>query len=331
MGNTQRLGSSVRSALAAAAFTASMGLMAVTAPVATAQDATPAPMAECVAPELPPGTPTPMDMASPEAMPPMMMEEASPEAEAEVVGAPADEATAAAAVAAAQNLAACVNSGNYAGAAALLTDNAVMEITGTGNPYDVVAGFEEEGFAFANFTTGAVYAYEDGSVSVDVQYNESQYQVTGERWYLVQDGEYWKLDRFEPVTPIVDGDTAVVGVSLTDYAFTFNVSSVVQPEVLMFQVRNDGTEPHELVLFRMPEGAETAEDVAAMLEEDPEGSFMGEDSFIGATFAMPGEQSNLTLVGLEPGLYVAICFIPGPDGEPHYAHGMIAGFEVLGL
>ncbi len=330
MGNTQRLGSSVRSALAAAAVTASMGLMAVTAPVATAQDATPAPMAECVAPELPPGTPTPMDMASPEAMP-EMPPMASPEAEVERVGNPADEATAAEVTAAAQNIAACVNSGNYEGAAALLTPDFMMSEFGTGNPYDVAAAFEEFGFSFANFTTGAVYAYEDGSVSVDVQYNESQYQVTGERWYLVQDGEYWMLSGTDSVTPIVDGDTAVVGVSLTDYAFTFNVASVVQPEVLMFQVRNDGTEPHELVLFRMPEGAETAEDVTAMLEEDPEGSFMAEDAFIGATFAMPGEQSNLTLVGLEPGKYVAICFIPGPDGEPHYAHGMIAEFEVLGL
>jgi uncharacterized cupredoxin-like copper-binding protein len=319
------MGASVRAALAAAAVTASMGLMAVAAPVATAQDATPATMAECVAPELPPGTPTPMDMASPEAMPPMMMPEASPIAEEEAAGAPADEATATAAIAAAQNVAACVNSGNYEGAAALLTTELMESEFGTGNPYDVVAAFEGEGFTFGNFTTGAVYAYEDGSVSVDVQYNESQYQVTGERWYLVQDGEYWKLNGFEPITPMVDGDTAVIGVSLTEYAFTFNVASVVQPEVLQFQVRNDGTEMHELVLFRMPEGA-TVEDIAA----DPENT-LAEDSFVGATFAAPGEQTDLVLVGLEPGKYVAICFIPGPDGEPHYAHGMIAEFEVIGL
>ena len=329
MGKTERMGSSVRAAFAAAAITASMGLMAISTPVATAQDATPAAMAACVAPELPPGTPTPMDMASPEAMPPMMEPMASPAAEVERVGNPANEQVAAEATAAVENIVACLNSGNLEGTVALMTDNYIMSSFGTGNPYDVV-GFLE-GFSFQNFTTGAVYAYDDGSVSVDVQYNESQYQVTGERWFFVQDGEYWKLDADESITPVVDGDTAVVGVSLTDYAFTFNVGSVVQPEVLMFQVRNDGTEPHEIVLFRMPEGAETADDVAAMLKDDPEGSFMSDDAFIGATFAMPGEQSNLTLVGLEPGKYVAICFIPGPDGQPHYAHGMIGEFEVIGL
>src|SRR5215217_8000887 len=58
----------LRTALAAVALSASMGFMAVGAQVATAQDATPAasPTAECVAPELPPGTPTPPE-ASPEA------------------------------------------------------------------------------------------------------------------------------------------------------------------------------------------------------------------------------------------------------------------------
>jgi uncharacterized cupredoxin-like copper-binding protein len=210
-----------------------------------------------------------------------------------------------------------------------MTENLMMEEFGTGNPYDVVM-FLEEGITLENFTTGAVYAYEDGSVSVDVQYNESQYQVTGERWHLVQDGEYWKLDGFSSAPVSVDGDTAVIGVSLTDYAFTFNVASVVAPEVLHFQVRNDGTEFHELVLFRMPEGAETADDVTAMLGDDPEGSFL-EDGFVGATFAAPGEQSNLVLVGLEPGKYVAICFIPDAEGTPHYAHGMIAEFEVIGV
>lgn len=324
MRNTQRTGSSVRAALAAATITASMGLMALAAPVATAQDAaTPAPMPECVAPDLPPGTPTPMDMASPEAMDMMPMPAASPEVEAERTGAVADEATTAAAQAAAMNVVACLNSGNLEGVVALMTTNAMETEFGSGNPYDVMMFLE--GFTFEGFTTGTVYAYDDGSVSVDVQYNQGPYQVVGERWNLVQDGDYWKLDGFGAAAPTVEGDTTVVGVSLTDYAFTFNVSSVVQPEVLQFQVRNDGAELHELVLFRMPEGV-TVEDIVA----DPEGT-IPEDAFIGAVFAAPGEQTDMVLVGLEPGKYVAICFIPTPDGVPHFAEGMIAEFEVIGL
>jgi uncharacterized cupredoxin-like copper-binding protein len=316
------MGSSVRAALAAAAITTSMGLMAVVAPAATAQEASPVP-AECVAPALPPGTPTPMDMASPEAMDMMPMPAASPEAEMERTGAAADEATTAAAQAAAMNIVACLNSGNLEGVVALMTTNAMETVFGSGNPYDVMMFLE--GTTFEGFTTGMVYAYDDGSVSVDVQYNQGPYQVVGERWYLAQDGEYWKLDGIEGAPVSVDGDTAVVGVSLTDYAFTFNVSAVVQPEVLQFQVRNDGTEMHELVLFRMPEGM-TLDDIKA----DPEGT-IPEDAFVGAAFAAPGEQTDLVLVGLEPGKYVAVCFIPTAEGTPHYAEGMIAEFEVIGL
>lgn len=88
----------------------------------SAQDATPAasPAAvACDSPGLPPGTPTPMEMASPEAMDGMDMgtpaaeEEAMgtpaavAEAEEDVTGAAADEATAATVFATVENYVAC--------------------------------------------------------------------------------------------------------------------------------------------------------------------------------------------------------------------------------
>jgi hypothetical protein len=36
----------------------------------------------------------------------------------------------------------------------------------------------------------------------------------------------------------------------------------------------------------------------------------------------------MTLVNLPAGKYTLLCFIPGPDGAPHAAHGMISPFEV---
>src|SRR5687768_2611659 len=89
---------------------------------ATAQEATPA--ASCVAPELPPGTPTPMDEASPEAAEgeehdhaatpgAEEAEEAPVEEMAPPVGTPADAAATEAVSAAMQNLIACVNAGEY--------------------------------------------------------------------------------------------------------------------------------------------------------------------------------------------------------------------------
>jgi uncharacterized cupredoxin-like copper-binding protein len=290
-----------------------------------AQDATPEPIGPCVAPELPPGTPTPedemggMDMGSPVAEPAEPEAEATPDA-----GTPADEATAAAAAEAAQNLVNCLNSGNYTGTAALFTTNMIMQIAGTDNPYDAVVGLE--GLSFANFTTGAVTTYADGSLSIEVSYFQSPYQFIAETWWLVQDGEYWKLDGFDYLAPEPDGDTAVVGVALgsadNEYGLVPNATSVVQPEVLIFHATNGGQELHELIVVQLPEGADPAGLLDGSIPDD-------QINFIGAVDDIaPGEAKDLALVGLPAGTYTLLCFYPSPDGTPHVALGMFASFEV---
>jgi uncharacterized cupredoxin-like copper-binding protein len=326
-------------ACAVAAFLA-VGLSATS--TVQAQDATPAgspAAAECDAPELPPGTPTPMDTASPEATEgeasPIPEDETGDAAEAtateeEDAGTPAEDDTGAEITAAVENLAGCVNSGDYEGVAALLTEEFMMSEFGTGNPYDVALLLEEFGLSFANITVDNPRTYEDGSVSADVTYMASQYQIAGETWYLVQDGEYWKLMGDDEFTPEVDGDTAVVGVVLDDtgdeggeltYSITPNAPSVAQAEVLIFHAVNQGTEDHELVVFKLPEGA----DPMGLLD----GSIAESDvEFIGAVDTGPGGEVDMVLQGLPAGVYTMVCFFESPDGSPHAAHGMTAQFEV---
>lgn len=328
----------LRPVIAAAALTVSMGLMAAIAPAATAQDATPqpSPTAECVAPELPPGTPTPIE-ASPEAAmeghdmgTPMPAAEASPAVEAspiaeEQVGTPLEGADADAAVAAVNNLVACVEA-DASKALALMSPQFLLEQFGTENPYDVLAMGGLEGLTFEDFTTGQAYSYPDGQISVDVQYKQGAYQVVGERWFLINDGGVWKLNALTPLTPTVEGDTTVVGVNLVDYGFEFNVSSIVQPEVLMLHAINAGAEAHEIVIFREPEGMSFDE-----ISADPE-TALSTAEFIGVLYlGEPGQQGDLALVGLEPGKYVAICGVQTADGTPHYMKGMIAEFEIVGV
>jgi uncharacterized cupredoxin-like copper-binding protein len=301
-----------------------------------AQDATPAatPAAACDAPDLPPGTPTPMDQASPEAMDMSNMAspvaEATDEADAEVAGQPAEGAEADEIVAAANNLIACVNGGDYEGAVALMTENFLQEEFDLTNPYDAVAGLEADSFSFGDATVENPMTYEDGSVSADVSYMASQYQLAGETWNLVQDGEYWKIDSSDVFTPEFDGDSAVVGINLTEstdaagkktYAIEPNAPSVAQSEVLLFHGINAGTEDHEIVVFKLPEGA----DPSGLLD----GSIAESDvTFVGQIQLSPGEQGDMVLEGLEPGVYTLACFFPGPDGVPHIANGMVTQFEV---
>ncbi|MEA2523829.1 MAG: hypothetical protein QOF73_1056 [Thermomicrobiales bacterium] len=292
-----------------------------------AQDGSPV-AAECDAPDLPPGTPTPQMDGSPEAE-----TDASPAAEPAGAeedeatpegGAPADEATTQEAVAAVENLVNCLNSGDYEGVVALFTENFLQSEFGTTNPYDAVVGLE--GLTFQDFEIGDVTTYPDGRLAVEVAYLESEYQYVHERWWLVQDGEYWKLDGFDTLRPEPEGDTAVVGVALgspeDEYALVPNAEAVTQSEVLILHAQNKGQEPHMLAVLKLPEGV-TLEQVM----QDP--TLEDQVEFIGALdYLEPGQEQDLALVDLPPGEYTLACFFDAPDGKTHLEHGMVATITV---
>jgi hypothetical protein len=290
--------------------------------IASAQEASPSPVGPCEAPTLPPGTPSP-ELATPEAeeVPPEIVATPVEEATPVVVGTPADEATAAEATAAAQNIVNCIVSGDFESALALMTTDFLLEQFGTGNPYDVLAEGGLEGIAFGNFTAGNVMTYDDGSVSVDVTYMQTEVQFVAERWFFIQDEGFWKIDSLESLPPQPEGDTAVLGVIMDEYSFTPNVPSVEAQEVVIFHGVNQGAEPHEMVVVQLPEGVT----VEQLLEDE---SLFEQVEFYGFAFFEPGEEGDLALVGLEPGVYTLLCFVTAPDGQPHAAHGMYVDIEV---
>ena len=127
-----------------------IALLLVAAP-GRAQVVTPGPDAatiECQHPPLPPGAPTPLSPATPaealtDGTPSAQEAPASPAAELALPdpteGTPADQATIERVLAAELNLFACFNSGNFLGAAALYTPEALLENLGLTNPYDLPA------------------------------------------------------------------------------------------------------------------------------------------------------------------------------------------------
>jgi hypothetical protein len=323
-----------RSLIVVVALLATMSVGVGRVGIAAAQESTPAasPAAgPCDAPALPPGTPTPQEQMAtpeaPEASPAGVETEAAGEAtaavvEAEAQGTPADESTTATAAAGAQNLVNCIEGGNLEGAVALMTTNFLQELFGTSNPYDVLASGGLADVHFTNFATDGAETYADGSVSIDVNYLQTEYQYVAEKWTLVQDGEYWKIDKLESVTPAPEGDTAVLGFTLTEYAFTA-VGATSTPEfpVLLIHAANAGTEPHEVVVIKLPEGMT----VDQLLADE---SLFSQVEFIGQTFYEPGEEGDMALVNLPAGTYTLVCFVTAPDGQPHAAKGMVTTFDV---
>ncbi len=310
---------------------------------ALAQDATPAstPAPSCDAPALPPGSPTAANAtaanatpaAAPDGMNMSTPEAATPAPAEAAAGTPADAATGDEIAAAATNVANCANAGDYKGFVALLTPNLLQTLLGVTNPYDAVAGLEQQGQSFANFKTSNPVTYADGSAGIDTNYQQSKYQVVSEHWNLVKDGDYWKIDAVTTLTPVTDLNTAVVGVDLAGakdaktgkMVYTLipaSDSHVISP-ALDFHARNlgEGAEDHQLVILQLPAGA------------DPKGLFDGtiknsDINFIGAVTVPAGTEADLLVEGLLAGEYTLACFFNGPDGVPHAAEGMIAKFTV---
>ncbi|HEV2122797.1 MAG TPA: hypothetical protein VGW38_08490 [Chloroflexota bacterium] len=124
----------------------------------------------------------------------------------------------------------------------------------------------------------------------------------------------------------LEADYPEIRLEATDYAFT--VSSHGPAGLTRVTMINSGHEPHHVQLMQLAEG-QSSETLQTAMSQDPAAIF-GLGRFVGGPAAVaPGEQSQVIL-DLEPGQYVALCFVQSPDGVPHLAKGMVQTFEVPG-
>lgn len=284
----------------------------------TAQGSTPATM-ECVAPELLPGTPTPMDQeAGPlegdEGGPPPVTNPADlPSGEA------ADDETAEAAEAAIANAIGCYNQGEFVSLGALFTADGLLSEFGTTNPYDLPLFLD--GGPPANLSSVSdVQVHNDGGISADVVSSFGAMQQR-ERWFLVEQDGILLVDGTPDLVVEVPADATTIDAELVDYTFELS-EDTVEAGTIVINVANTGEYPHELLLMGLPEGATVGE-----VFDDP--SLESEVVFYGAAFAMPGEEATpMVLVGLEPGTYTLICFVDEPEAIPHAMRGMVAELTI---
>jgi len=126
-------------------------------------------------------------------------------------------------------------------------------------------------------------------------------------------------------------DWKQIDVTAKDYAFE-GIDAELEAGITSFEFTNEGKESHELVLLRKNEGvAETFD----QLLELPEDQARSKVTSVGGTGGDPGDDEYL-LADLEPGEYIAICFISvgttgedhEGDGPPHFTKGMKHEFTV---
>jgi hypothetical protein len=111
---------------------------------------------------------------------------------------------------------------------------------------------------------------------------------------------------------------------LVNYAFEFSKQPTAGHHAI--RIENDGSMPHEAEIFHLQPG-KTGEDVLKWVATGMQGPPPGMP-LAGVTAMTPGK-ANTLLVDFSRGDYALICFLPGKDGKPHAAHGMIYNFKVI--
>ncbi|HEU4700105.1 MAG TPA: hypothetical protein VFS40_13060 [Gemmatimonadales bacterium] len=116
----------------------------------------------------------------------------------------------------------------------------------------------------------------------------------------------------------------VVRVEAHDFAFV--MPDTIPAGTTTFRLRNAGTQPHHLMLYRLDPGR-TLTDVLAALRAG--GAHPGWMHPVGGPNAIPPGGESVGTVTLTPGSYVAFCHIPSPDRVIHFAKGMLKAVTVV--
>jgi DNA-binding beta-propeller fold protein YncE len=109
--------------------------------------------------------------------------------------------------------------------------------------------------------------------------------------------------------------------------FSFDVPEELEGGLVVVTMENDGAELHHLQLARLRDGV-TINQVQKILAEGPEEALFELLEWVGGpSIVSPGGRSQVVL-NLPEGQYLLLCFLPSPDGVPHFAKGMVVPLTV---
>jgi uncharacterized cupredoxin-like copper-binding protein len=116
--------------------------------------------------------------------------------------------------------------------------------------------------------------------------------------------------------------TGDVTLTLDDYSFT--PSTPITRGLHTLRVVNPAAQSHEVELVKLAPG-KTVQDLVAWIA-NPQGPPPG--NALGGIAGMAHGVVQSFTYDFTPGEYGLICFLPGPDGQPHFMHGMMRQFTV---
>ncbi len=142
---------------------------------------------------------------------------------------------------------------------------------------------------------------------------------------LVKQGGAWLVDGATLLRVDTPDGATEAAVELVDSRYLFaNDRDTFPAGDLAIQAANDGTQPHDLFVFKLPEGVSVQDSYEV---NDP--AEVGAE-YIGLFGAVePGAGGTWLLDDLEPGRYGYFCWVPDQlSGAPHAFDGMSGEFTV---
>ena len=116
-----------------------------------------------------------------------------------------------------------------------------------------------------------------------------------------------------------EASAETVDVSAIEWEFDLSATPTADTKTVTFT--NNGEQPHVLVFAKLNDGYTVDEAVKLQGKK-------GSAEEVGTADAAPGETATINVKKpLEPGHYVMLCPLSGPDG-PHYKLGQLQEFDI---
>ncbi|MCC6236103.1 MAG: hypothetical protein IT299_00865 [Dehalococcoidia bacterium] len=123
------------------------------------------------------------------------------------------------------------------------------------------------------------------------------------------------------------GGSAAQELTITATEYKYETSGSAVPGSNLISLKNSGKEVHHVQLFHLAQG-KTMQDLGAGLQAGDLSKLPGK--FEGGVGQLaPGGSGELEAT-LAAGTYAMLCFVPAPDGAPHFVKGMMRSFDVQG-
>jgi uncharacterized cupredoxin-like copper-binding protein len=114
-----------------------------------------------------------------------------------------------------------------------------------------------------------------------------------------------------------------IDVQAADYKFS--APDVMSSGPVEITLENEGAEPHQAQLFRLNQGVNAAQVIAAAKTDE---GVVKLGTFAGGPNAVDADESQVTTTTVAPGRYVFMCLVPDAKGRPHASLGMVEPITV---